>query len=152
MGFMEAVAACLRSYATFRGRARRSELWWFQLYGLVLSIPTSIGFVLLWGAAFAGSVTGPAEDPAINPDAVSWGAFTAAMGVLAAFALLFTLPNLAVQARRLHDIGQPAWWLALHLAGLGVVILVMGLVEGERGSNRYGGDPRLVPAPAGHAA
>ena len=152
MGFMDAVRACLRSYATFGGRARRSELWWFQLYGLLLAIPTAIAFAALWGAAFAGSVAGPVEDPAINPDAVSWRAFTAAIGVLAAFALLFTVPSLAVQARRLHDIGQSAWWLALHLVGLGVVVLAMGVVQGERGSNRHGADPRLVAVRGGSPA
>lgn len=149
MSFMEAVRACLRAYANFRGRARRSEFWWFQLYGLLLSIPAAIGFLALYVAAFAGSVTGPAEDPAINPDAVNWGAFTGAMAVLAVYLFAFSVPALAVTSRRLHDAGQPAWWLALHLIGFGIVVLALCLLEGQRGSNRHGADPRLVPARAG---
>ncbi|MDN4477829.1 DUF805 domain-containing protein [Demequina lignilytica] len=148
MGFMEAVRGCLRRYATFRGRARRSEMWWFVLYGVLLAIPANIAFLLLWSAAFEGSITGPAEDPAINPTAVSWGAFTAAIGVLLAYALLYTVPALAVQSRRLHDMGQPAWWLLLHLIGLGIVVLIMCAMRGQTGSNRHGPDPRLVPVPS----
>lgn len=148
MSFMEAVRACLRAYATLRGRARRSEFWWFQLYGLLLSIPSSIAFVVLYVAAFAGSVSGPAEDPAINPDAVHWGAFTGALAVAALYLFAFTLPSLAVQARRLHDVGQPAWWLALHAVGLGIVVMALCLLEGQHGSNRHGADPRLLPVRA----
>ena len=31
MNFVEAVKTCLSKYATFNGRARRSEFWWFYL-------------------------------------------------------------------------------------------------------------------------
>lgn len=152
MGFMDAVRTCLRRYATFRGRARRSELWWFVLYGLLLAIPMNIAFVLLWTAAFEGSISGPAEDPAINPTAVSWGAFTAAMGVLLAYVTAYSIPALAAQSRRLHDIGQPAWWLLLHVVGLGFVVLIMCALRGQTGSNRHGPDPLTAPVPARAAA
>lgn len=152
MGFMDAVRTCLRRYATFRGRARRSELWWFVLYGLLLAIPMNIAFVLLWTAAFEGSISGPAEDPAINPTAVSWGAFTGAIGVLLAYVLAYSIPALAAQSRRLHDIGQPAWWLLLHAVGLGFVVLIMCALRGQTGSNRHGPDPRTAPVPARAAA
>src|SRR6185369_902792 len=32
MGFVEAIATCLRKYVTFSGRARRSEYWYFLLF------------------------------------------------------------------------------------------------------------------------
>lgn len=145
---MDAVTTCLRRYATFRGRARRSELWWFVLYGALLAIPMALAFGLLWSAAFEGSIAGPAEDPALDPTAVDWGAFTAAVGVLLAYALAYSVPALAAQSRRLHDIGQPAWWLLLHPLGLGAVVLAMCLLRGQPGSNRHGPDPQLVGVPA----
>ena len=37
MSFQEAVAACLRNYAEFTGRARRSEYWWFVLFTAIVS-------------------------------------------------------------------------------------------------------------------
>ncbi len=41
MGFVEAVQECLRKYATFTGRAGRSEFWWFVLFTILLGIVSS---------------------------------------------------------------------------------------------------------------
>lgn len=38
MGFLEAIKTCFGKYATFSGRARRSEYWWFALLSLILSL------------------------------------------------------------------------------------------------------------------
>ena len=32
MSFVSAIKTCLTHYATFRGRARRPEFWWFMLF------------------------------------------------------------------------------------------------------------------------
>ena len=37
MKFSTAVSTCLSKYATFSGRATRSEFWWFYLFTLLLS-------------------------------------------------------------------------------------------------------------------
>lgn len=37
MGFLESIKTCFGKYATFSGRARRSEYWWFALLSLILS-------------------------------------------------------------------------------------------------------------------
>jgi uncharacterized membrane protein YhaH (DUF805 family) len=37
MTFQEAIGACLRQYAEFTGRARRSEYWWFVLFTSIVS-------------------------------------------------------------------------------------------------------------------
>lgn len=37
MDFMTAVKTCFGKYADFNGRARRSELWWFVLFNVVVS-------------------------------------------------------------------------------------------------------------------
>ena len=36
MTFSAAVSTCMRKYATFSGRAPRSEFWWFQLFQLIV--------------------------------------------------------------------------------------------------------------------
>ena len=36
MGFVEAVKTCFSKFATFSGRARRSEFWWFYLLNAIL--------------------------------------------------------------------------------------------------------------------
>ena len=42
MNFSEAVRAVLNKYATFEGRARRAEYWYFVLLTTVLSIAAQI--------------------------------------------------------------------------------------------------------------
>lgn len=38
MGFVEAIKTCFAKYATFEGRARRSEYWYFCLFGFIVSL------------------------------------------------------------------------------------------------------------------
>ncbi len=38
--FTDALKICFMKYATFTGRARRSEYWWFILWNILLIIPT----------------------------------------------------------------------------------------------------------------
>lgn len=42
MGFVEAIKICLNKYATFNGRATRSEYWWFQLFVFLVCLALSI--------------------------------------------------------------------------------------------------------------
>ncbi|GAA5518488.1 inner membrane protein YhaH [Demequina sediminis] len=142
MTFGEAVSTCLRAYAGIRGRARRSEFWWFQLFAAVLWLPTVATFSLLWGAAFEGSLA-PAEDPAINPDAVGWGALTGAFGVVVVYLVVVVIPSLSVWARRLHDTGMSSAWILLSVVGLGIIPLIMAIPQGQPGANKYGPDPRV---------
>ena len=47
MDFMTAVRTCLtKKYASFQGRARRSEYWWFILFAVILSVVSSL---IWWG-------------------------------------------------------------------------------------------------------
>ena len=44
MNFGQAISTCLSKYATFSGRASRSEFWWFFLFQvLVLAAASMIG-------------------------------------------------------------------------------------------------------------
>lgn len=47
MGFLEAVKACFGKYATFEGRARRSEYWWFALFNFLVG--TLLGWIPVLG-------------------------------------------------------------------------------------------------------
>ena len=48
MSFVESVTTCFKKYVTFKGRARRSEYWWFAilnyipLNGSTSALPPSI--------------------------------------------------------------------------------------------------------------
>ncbi|MBA8833707.1 uncharacterized membrane protein YhaH (DUF805 family) [Rhizobium leguminosarum] len=136
MGFTEAVRTVLKQkYATFSGRASRSEYWWFMLfYGLALLALIIPAFVLAF--AFSG---GGAVSP-IHYTVVIWLLF-----ILAIF-----LPLISLQVRRFHDRNISGWWyLALFIGcyvpyvGLlaGVAIFVVSVLPGTEGPNKFGADP-----------
>ncbi|MGO7211414.1 DUF805 domain-containing protein [Rhizobium ruizarguesonis] len=137
MGFTEAVRTVLtQKYATFSGRASRSEVWWFQLfYWLIL---LALGVV----AALAASATS-------GPDGSS-SLVIAVGGIAALFVLAMILPQLSVQVRRFHDRNISGWWfLALFILSFvpylkviaGLTIFVITVLRGTEGPNKFGPDP-----------
>jgi len=42
MTFIESIQTCLKKYADFNGRARRSEFWWWVLFVFLLSAASQI--------------------------------------------------------------------------------------------------------------
>jgi len=42
MDFVQAIKSCLGQYATFSGRASRSEFWWFFLFQVLVMAATSM--------------------------------------------------------------------------------------------------------------
>lgn len=115
MNFTEAVKTVFSNYCNFKGRARRSEYWYFFLFNLIVS------FVL----GIIGNVTG----------------LTFISGI---YSLAVLLPGIAVSARRLHDIGKSGWWLLISLVPLvGAILLIVWTVkDSEPGSNQYGDNPK----------
>lgn len=106
MGFKEAVNTCFANYAEFKGRARRSEYWWFSLFCL-LAMAVLFGPVSVLSYLEEGGV--------INTDAGLWLVAFAISSILAVIGALFLLamiiPSIAVEVRRLHDTGRSGWWV-----------------------------------------
>lgn len=98
MGFLEAIKTCLKKYADFKGRARRSEFWWFVLFLVIVYIVGS--FLAGFLAAFLNDVMG-----------VDLSRTT--LIIISLIMLAFALPFFAVLTRRLHDTGRGGWWVAL---------------------------------------
>lgn len=125
MSMGEAVKACISKYATFGGRSRRSEYWWFSLFLLIISI------VLL---APIGVCVALIDSGTINPDAGAWSVVVVIAGILALLSGLFLLfsiiPSISVQVRRLHDVGRSGWWVfwmfAISLVAAVVPLFVLG--------------------------
>lgn len=54
MNFGQAISTCFSKYATFSGRATRSEFWWFMLFEvLVLGVLSMVSMTLYGIAALA---------------------------------------------------------------------------------------------------
>ncbi|WP_432498546.1 DUF805 domain-containing protein [Kineococcus auxinigenes] len=132
MSFSSALSSVLRQYATFSGRARRSEYWWFQL-AIALAY-LGVGVV---GAVLA-SVSG-----AVGGEAVQSVAGTVFSLVLMAGYVVVLLPSLAVTVRRVHDTGRSGWWVLVGaLPLLSVVLFVFTLLDSAPGANRHGPSPK----------
>lgn len=112
----------LRQYVDFTGRARRTEYWMFVLFSMSITIVLSV-LDNLMGMAFVPGSYGP-------------------LGLI--YILAVFLPSLGVGVRRLHDTGRSGWWMLLGPIPLvGIVLIVFLAIEGDRGSNAYGPDPKM---------
>jgi uncharacterized membrane protein YhaH (DUF805 family) len=130
MTFTDAVKTCLSKYATFSGRAARSEYWFFYLATILILIVASIlDGILGTGFKAVNPLTGIEQ-----PSGYGW------IYVIAGLALF--LPSLAVGIRRLHDTNRSGWWFLIVFTGIGaIVLLVWYCTKGTTGSNAYGPDP-----------
>ncbi|MFZ2237722.1 MAG: DUF805 domain-containing protein [Dokdonella sp.] len=116
----------LKKYATFSGRSRRSEYWFFVLFYLIIYV------VLAIIDGVAGTMSSESR-----------------FGLLSGlFALAMLIPSLAVGARRLHDTGRSGWWQLIGLIPLiGFIVLIVFYVQDSHpGSNQYGANPKEVAA------
>ena len=137
MSFVAAVKSVLTQYVGFRGRARRSEYWWFVVFSIL------VGLV----AGFLDGVLGT-EFRSATDDAPAWYSSGGFISSIASLALL--LPTLAVAVRRLHDTDRTGWWLLIGLIPLvgGIVLLVFFVLDSTPGTNRYGVSPKERPLAA----
>jgi len=129
MTFLESIQTCFSKYVVWKGRAQRSEFWWFVLFAwatsIVLSIVDSIAFGVT--AVTENGFTSSTNTPIFS----------------GLFALIIFLPFLSVVVRRLHDTNKSGWWYWIGLIPLvGAIILIVFMAsKGTEGTNSYGLDP-----------
>jgi uncharacterized membrane protein YhaH (DUF805 family) len=118
MNLQEAVRSVLSQYATFSGRARRSEYWFWVLATFLVSIVAGIIDVII------------------------------GMQILQYVVILATIvPNLAVGARRLHDIGKSGWWQLIGIIPIvGWIIVIVWFATDSQADNEYGPSPKGLAA------
>lgn len=113
----------LKRYADFKGRSRRKEYWFFVLGMFIAAVV--LGFIegILGVSGTVGNFYGP-------------------LTIILLLALI--IPSIAVQVRRFHDQDKSGWFVLLGLIPLvgGLIVLVFMLLEGTKGPNRFGPDPK----------
>ena len=130
MGFGTAVKTFWSNYANFKGRARRSEYWFIQLFLIATNLAVAaIDFVLMDGDVERFIANGGG-------------------GIVGLIWIVATIvPALAVLFRRLHDTGRSAWWALVGLVPIagGIVLLVFTVQDSAFGENTYGPSPKESP-------
>ena len=116
MDFQTSIKTCFNKYADFSGRALRSELWWFVLFGFLGGIITTIIDIMILG--YSVESYGPLN---------------------LIFSVALILPSISVTARRLHDINKSGWWQLIELTIIGILLIIIwNATEGEKKKNKYG--------------
>lgn len=116
MTFFEATAKCYRKYFQFKGRASRSEYWWFFL----------LSFLFAWPLLLSEFEEG------------TW--FTILSFIYFMLTVSVFIPGAAVWTRRMHDVGRSGWsWLFIFLPIVGVIMIFRWLTKkGDLEDNRFG--------------
>jgi len=117
----------LKKYATFSGRARRKEFWMFVLFTFVVEIVLAIIDAII-------------------------GTYNTALGIgllSGLFYLAILVPSIALNTRRLHDIGKSGWFQLLFIIPIvGFILWIIWMVrDSDDGVNKYGPSPK---APVGY--
>lgn len=118
-GLWQEFLDCLQhKYAQFSGRARRREFWGFYLF-----------------SAIAGMILGIISQ--------AGGILTSIIVWLVSLVLL--IPSIAVQVRRLHDVGKSGWLTLLALIPIvGLILIYWDVQDSQPGTNEYGPNPKGV--------
>ena len=127
MRFSESVKSFWSNYSKFKGRARRSEYWWIQLFLVLTNLAVAaIDLVLMNGDVERFIANGGG-------------------GIVGLIWILVTIvPALAVLVRRLHDTGKSGWWALIGFIPFvgAIVLFVFTVLDSDAGENKYGDSPK----------
>lgn len=119
----------LKDFGNFRGRARRSEYWFFVLFNVIFAF-VAMGLDNALGTTIK-----------IEEVAIPYGY------IYLLYTLVVIIPGLAVAVRRLHDVGKSGWFLLIALIPLigSIWLLVLFFTDGQPGENKWGPNPKSIP-------
>jgi uncharacterized membrane protein YhaH (DUF805 family) len=119
--FPIAVKRFFKKYATFSGRASRSEYWWWTL----VSVGVGVVLNLIVGAGAAATTTASSFSSTAAPGpGATFGTI-----LLVIWGLATVVPSLALSVRRLHDGNFSGWLLLVGLVPfLGAIALLVFMI------------------------
>ena len=128
---------CIKNYTLFKGRASRTEFWYFILYWaifyvIIIAVDRVLGFnvINLKTLPFSEYI------PLAN--------LFEEVGLLTViYRPLTILPSLAVISRRLHDINRSGWWCLMCVTPLIVILIIFLCKKSDENENQFGPRPSL---------
>lgn len=107
-------------YSDFEGRARRSEYWYFVLFDILTIFILLFLFIL---------------------SEVQYSFILIVIYFLASL-----VPRIAINVRRLHDIGKSGWYIFISVVPVigGIWRLVLLVTDSQDGENEYGPNPKGI--------
>ncbi|QEO14420.1 DUF805 domain-containing protein [Agromyces intestinalis] len=129
--FGQAIKRFFAKYATFSGRASRSEYWWWALANAII---VAVLYVLVIVAGVAGATVDPSTGLAA-PGPL----FVVAYALLALWGLAIIVPSLAITWRRLHDTNRSGAFYFLSFIPIvgGIILLVFTLLDSDPAGARF---------------
>ena len=126
---------CIKNYTLFKGRASRTEFWYFILYWaifyvIIIAVDRVLGFnvINLKTLPFSEYI------PLAN--------LFEEVGLLTViYRPLTILPSLAVISRRLHDINRSGWWCLMCVTPLIVILIIFLCKKSDENENQFGAKP-----------
>lgn len=115
MSFADAIVSGFKNFVNFKGKATRSEFWYWILFVVLLGLVLGTLESVIWPV--------PPTPPELF-DALEATLSQPTPLTNIANIVLF-LPGLALTARRFHDAGFSAKWLLLHLVPLAYAIFAI---------------------------
>jgi len=127
ISFGGAIARGFKKYATFAGRASRSEYWWWYLF-------TFLVYLVLGLLAYVVGIT-TSRDGGRTPGLLALPLII----LFAVFALGIIVPSLALTVRRLHDAGYSGLFALLILIPYvgSLIIMIFALLPSSPAGAKY---------------
>ncbi|MEM1299173.1 MAG: DUF805 domain-containing protein [Pseudomonadota bacterium] len=146
MGLADAIRTAYPKYATFSGRATRSEFWWYQLFcTVIIGVPIAVVSELLHNIWVLVNVLPLASVAARRLHDIDRSGWWQLLPLLATPFLVIPLLNSGFDFETSFDpiyfLSPTAWIGVVFVVGLHILVTVWYATPGTKGPNRFGEDP-----------
>ncbi|WP_312182395.1 DUF805 domain-containing protein [Arthrobacter sp.] len=138
--FVESIKRFYKKYATFSGRASRSEFWWFMLFQAIVVTVLYAGLMVAMFSSLDPYTGEPTNYSFMLP-----------MALMMIYGLANLVPGIALTARRLHDGGFSGWLYLIvfvpFFGGLALIVLTLLPSKPEGARFDLGAQQQYAPYP-----
>lgn len=124
-----------RKFSCHTGRSRRKEYWAWSVFNTL--------FIAVWAIIMAICIAISDINLDSKPEWLGIVAVIMSL-ILCVFVIAAIIPGINLYIRRMHDMNASGWWvLCIFILYVSAIYaLVIGIIDGTTGPNRYGPDPK----------